>query len=46
MIAMGMSLDEIQAARPTMDYDGLYGAGSGGWTPRMFVEAVYRSLAR
>jgi hypothetical protein len=39
-----MTLDQIQAARPTMDFDGRYGSTTGSWTTRMFVEAVYRSL--
>jgi len=47
MIKKGMTLSEIQAARPTMDYDPLYGAvntGVNGWTTDMFVEAAYQSL--
>jgi glyoxylase-like metal-dependent hydrolase (beta-lactamase superfamily II) len=44
MIAKGMTLDQIQAARPTLDYDPLYGAASGPWTTDMFVEAAYRSM--
>jgi glyoxylase-like metal-dependent hydrolase (beta-lactamase superfamily II) len=43
MMEMGMTLDEIQSARPTLDYDGLYSAEA--WTGEMFVAAVYRSLA-
>jgi len=46
MIDRGMSLRQVQAARPTLDYDGLYGADTGFWTTEMFVEAVYESLAR
>jgi cyclase len=46
MIRKGMTLAQIQAARPTMDYDPLYGAASGAWTTDMFVEAAYNSLAR
>src|SRR5437867_2271476 len=46
MIQRGMTLEQVTAARPTMDYDGLYGAASGPWTTNMFVEAVYRSLSR
>ena len=45
MIDDGMSLAEVQAARPTLDYDGRYGSDPG-WTGAMFVEAVYRSLNR
>lgn len=46
MIGKRMTLDQIQAARPTMDYDPLYGSVSGAWTTDKFVEAAYRSLAR
>jgi hypothetical protein len=45
MIGKGMTLEQVKAARPTMDYDGLYGSDSGPWTTAMFVEAVYRSLS-
>jgi cyclase len=44
MIKKGMTLDQIQAARPTLDYDPLYGSTSGSWTTDMFVEAGYKSL--
>lgn len=44
LIDEGMSLDEVQAARPSFDYDTEYGADTGSWTTEMFVEAVYRSL--
>jgi cyclase len=46
MIAKGMTLDQVKAARPTRDYDGRYGTASGDWTTDMFVEAAYRSLSR
>ncbi len=46
MIQRGMTLEQVTAARPTLDYDGLYGATSSPWTTNMFVEAVYRSLSR
>jgi glyoxylase-like metal-dependent hydrolase (beta-lactamase superfamily II) len=41
----GMTLEQVQAARVTQDYDGRYGAEQGTWTTRKFVEAVYKSLA-
>lgn len=44
LIDEGMSLDKIQAVRPTMDFDPRYGSDAGDWTTAMFVEAVYRSL--
>jgi len=46
MIKNGMTLEQIQAARPTLDYDPLYGATKGPWTTDMFVEAAYRSLTQ
>ena len=46
MIKKGMSLEQVQAARPTFEYDGLYGATTGPWTTAMFVEAVYRDLSK
>jgi glyoxylase-like metal-dependent hydrolase (beta-lactamase superfamily II) len=44
MIEMGMTLRQIQAAKPTADYDGRYGATSGFWTTEQFVAAAYESL--
>ena len=40
----GMTLQQVKAARPTLDFDGRYGATTGAWTTDMFVEAVYRTL--
>ena len=44
MIRRGMALEQVKAARPTLDFDGRYGAAGGPWTTDMFVEAVYTSL--
>jgi cyclase len=44
MVRKEMTLDEVLAAKPTADYDPEYGATTGPWTTRMFVEAVYKSL--
>jgi glyoxylase-like metal-dependent hydrolase (beta-lactamase superfamily II) len=40
LIRRGETLDQIRAARPTLDYDGRYGS------PDQFIEAVYRDLER
>jgi cyclase len=40
MIARGMTLPQVQDARPTLDYDGVYGAAEG----RTFVAAVYGTV--
>jgi glyoxylase-like metal-dependent hydrolase (beta-lactamase superfamily II) len=39
MIKRDMTLDQVKAVRPTMDYDPRYGNGDG------FVESVYKSLS-
>ena len=44
MVDKGMTLDQVKAAKPTLDYDPLYGATTGFWTTDKFVEAVYKSL--
>jgi cyclase len=43
-VKRGLTLAQVKAARPTLDYDGRYGSASGAWTTDMFIEAVYRSL--
>jgi glyoxylase-like metal-dependent hydrolase (beta-lactamase superfamily II) len=45
MIRKGMTLEQIKAARPTLDFDPRYGSATGPWTTSMFVEAVYRNLS-
>jgi glyoxylase-like metal-dependent hydrolase (beta-lactamase superfamily II) len=45
LVARGKTLAEVKAARPTLDYDGRYGAQTGPWTTDLFIEAVYQELA-
>jgi cyclase len=45
MVNKGMTLEQVKAARPTLDYDPRYGKDRGSWTTDMFVEAVYKSLS-
>jgi glyoxylase-like metal-dependent hydrolase (beta-lactamase superfamily II) len=44
MVEKGMTLKQVQAAKPTADYDGRYGATTGRWTTEQFVAAAYESL--
>ena len=44
LISRGMTIEQVQTARPTRDFDTRYGKETGAWTTNMFVEAVYRSL--
>jgi cyclase len=46
MIRKGMTLEQVQAAKPTRDYDPLYGSTTGFWTTGKFVEAAYKSLSQ
>jgi cyclase len=40
MVKRGMTIDQVKAAQPTLDYDPRYG------NPTAFIEAVYRDLAQ
>jgi cyclase len=46
MIKKGMTVEQVKAARPTMDYDARYGADKGLGATDGFVEAVYKSLSK
>ena len=43
-IKKGMTLAQVKASRPTMDFDPRFGSTAGAWTTDMFVEAAYKSL--
>jgi glyoxylase-like metal-dependent hydrolase (beta-lactamase superfamily II) len=45
-IRKGRTLQQIQAAGLTKDYDGRYGATTGPWTTAMFIDAAYQSLVK
>jgi glyoxylase-like metal-dependent hydrolase (beta-lactamase superfamily II) len=44
MIKRGMTLEQVKATKPTLDYDPLYGSDKGFWTTDKFIEATYKSL--
>jgi len=46
LIKKGKTLQQIKDAKPTLGFDGLYGAETGPWTTNMFIEAVYRNLTK
>ena len=46
MVARKMTLDQVKAARPALDYEGRYGSDTGQWTTAMFIEAIYKDLSR
>ena len=45
MIRRGLTLEQVKAARPTRDYDPIYGSNTGTWTTDLFIEAAYTSLS-
>lgn len=45
LLKKGKTLEQVKAAKPTLDYDGMYGANAGPWTTDMFIGAVYRDLS-
>jgi cyclase len=45
MIQKNMTLDQVKAAKPTLDYDTEYVTSNSFVTADRFVEAVYKSLA-
>ena len=43
-VKKGLSLGQVKAAQPTLDYDAVFGSSNGSWTTDSFIEAVYKSL--
>jgi glyoxylase-like metal-dependent hydrolase (beta-lactamase superfamily II) len=46
LVKKGRTLEQVRAAKPTLDYDSEYGATTGFWTTDKFIEAVYKSLSQ
>ncbi len=45
MVRKGMKLPQVKAAKPSFDYDPVYGPPAGSWSADKFVEAVYHEVA-
>jgi glyoxylase-like metal-dependent hydrolase (beta-lactamase superfamily II) len=45
LIDQGKTIEEVQAANPTIGYRSQYGTDTGPWTTEKFVGAIYRELA-
>jgi glyoxylase-like metal-dependent hydrolase (beta-lactamase superfamily II) len=45
MVQKKMTLEQVKAARPTLDYDGRYGTDTGPWTTAMFIDAIHREMS-
>jgi cyclase len=46
MAKKGMTLEQVKAAHPTLEYDGTYGHTTGPWTTDMFIDEVYREASK
>jgi cyclase len=46
MAKRGLTVEQVKAAKPTLDYERHYGADSGPWTTAQFIEAVYKDVTR
>jgi cyclase len=44
LIKNGRTLAQVKAAKPTLDFDGVF--SSKTWTPDQFIEAVFRDLSK
>ena len=43
-VKRGMTLDQVKAKKPTLDFDPRYGTDTGFWTTAMFVETIYKEM--
>jgi len=43
-VKRGMTLDQVKAAKPTLDFDPRYGTDTGFWTTSMFIETIYKQM--
>jgi len=46
MVGKKMTLEQVMAAKPTLDYDARYGSDTGPWTTAMFIEAMYKEFSK
>ena len=44
MVRKNMTLEQVKAARPTLEYDGIYGTRKE-WTGAMLIETAYAELS-
>jgi glyoxylase-like metal-dependent hydrolase (beta-lactamase superfamily II) len=46
MVKRGLTIDQVKAAKPTLDYDRQYGSETGFVTTAGFIEAVFTDLSK
>ena len=45
-VKRGMTLEQVKAKKPTLDFDPRYGSDTGFWTTSMFVETIYKEMVK
>jgi len=45
-VKRGMTLEQVKAKKPTLDFDPRYGTDTGFWTTSMFVETIYNEMVK
>jgi cyclase len=45
-VKRGMTLDQVKARKPTLDFDARYGMDTGFWTTSMFIETIYNQMVK
>ena len=45
-VKRGMTLEQVKARKPTLDFDPRYGSDTGFWTTGMFIDVIYRQMSQ
>jgi cyclase len=45
-VKRGMTLEQVKAKKPTLDFDPRYGSDTGFWTTNMFIETIYKQMVK
>jgi glyoxylase-like metal-dependent hydrolase (beta-lactamase superfamily II) len=43
-VKRGMTLEQVKAKKPTLDFDPQYGMDTGFWTTSMFIDVIYKQM--
>ncbi len=43
-VKRGMTLEQVKAKKPTLDFEPQYGSDTGFWTTSMFIEVIYKQM--
>ena len=44
-VTRGMTLEQVKARKPTLDFDARYGSDTGFWSTARFIEVIYKQMA-